>query len=244
MSNTSNSNFFLGFWLAVAFIVSAFIISGSYKDVHSIDQTITVKGYSEKIIESDLALWRVSFSTFATDRINAYSMLENDRQTVINYLKDNGISDENIRIEPVNTGTEYYFNDQGYRTNQVMGYTIYQTLIVSSNDVYKIDELARKSNDLIKMGINYNPSYPEYTYSKLDDLKIEIIGDATADARNRASEIAQKSGSKIGKLISARQGVFQITPPNSTEVSDYGMYDLSTIQKAVKSVVTIEFTID
>ena len=84
-------------------------------------------------------------------------------------------------------------------------------------------------------------SPPEYVYTKLDGLKVEMIGKATANAKDRAQIIAEKGKFRLGPIASVRVGVFQITPLHSTKISNYGINDTSSIDKEIKSVVEIQY---
>src|SRR4029077_8073817 len=97
---------------------------------------------------------------------------------------------------------------------------------------------------LIQDGIAFTSNAPEYYFTKLDDLKIQMLGQATKDARERAEQLAVNSRSKVGALRSASQGVFQITPPFSTEVSNTGQSDTTSIDKSIKALVTVEYAIE
>ena len=92
--------------------------------------------------------------------------------------------------------------------------------------------------------MRFQSSEPQYFYTKLSDLKIEILAEATKDARQRVEQLAINSGCKVGTLRFASMGVLQITKAYSTEVSDYGIYDISSLEKDVKAVVTCGFSID
>jgi hypothetical protein len=85
---------------------------------------------------------------------------------------------------------------------------------------------------------------PNYFYTKLDELKIEMLATATENAKQRAENMAKASGNRIGFMRSARMGVFQITSPNSTDVSDSGINDTSSIEKKVTAVVSVTFSIE
>lgn len=106
-----------------------------------------------------------------------------------------------------------------------------------------VTRISRESSELIKEGVEFNSSSPQYFYTKVNDLKIEMLGEATKDAKLRAEQLAINSGGKVGALRSAAQGVFQITTAYSTEVSDHGIYDTSTIEKSIKAVVTVQYSI-
>lgn len=242
-NSNRNNSFLLGLSLAVGLIVSAFIVSDTIKTVKMQNQTIEVKGYAEKKIKSDLAIWSASFQRYSNNQISAYNMIEKDLEIVKDYLVDKGINNSDIETSSVQSRTQYRLNDKGYSTNVVDGYILSQTITITSDDVEKISQISGESSVLIKRGLSFDSYPPRYLFTKLDDLKIEMLGAATEDAKNRAVQLAEKSGSKVGALKSARQGVFQITPANSTEISDYGMYDVSSIEKTIKAVVTIHYNI-
>jgi hypothetical protein len=128
-------------------------------------------------------------------------------------------------------------------TNIVEGYNLVQPLSITSSNIEQIAEIANEITVLIQQGVEFDSFPPQYFYTKLDDMKIELLGEATKNAYMRAEQLAENSGSKVGSLKYASQGVFQITPVYSTQVSDYGTYDTSTIEKSVKAVVTIEYSI-
>ena len=85
---------------------------------------------------------------------------------------------------------------------------------------------------------------PQFYYTKIGDLKIEMLGEAAKDAKERAEKIAASTGNSIGSVRSARMGVLQITAADSTEVSDSGIYDTSSIDKDMTAVVNVSFAVD
>jgi hypothetical protein len=117
-------------------------------------------------------------------------------------------------------------------------------LEVRSNEVEKIAKIARESTELINQGILIESIAPEYHYTKLGDLKIEMLAAAAKDAKERATKIAESTGSSIGSVRTARMGVLQITPADSNEVSDSGMNDTSALTKDITAVVNIGFAVD
>lgn len=206
-------------------------------------QTVTVKGYAERKIVSDFAVWRGSFGVADVNLVSAYSKIEDDLKKVLAYLENNGIKKESVAISSVNLITQYKVTAEGAQTNQIEGYNLSQTVTVRSENIDQLDRLSRESTELIKNNIGFTSQAPEYYYTKIDDLKIEMLGEAAADAKARALKLAQSTGSQVGALRSAQQGVFQITPENSTSVSDYGEYDVSSIRKSIKAIVTMQFSI-
>ncbi len=234
----------LGLFLALGLIVSALLIGRSFEKVKSAGQTITVKGYAERRIESDVASWSGNVSARAPRLTDAYTQLSRDVDKVFAWFAAQGVPRDKLTVSPVNTETQYGMTADGRRTNTVEGYALNQQLSLESDDVALVSRLAGESSALIREGVEFRSWEPSYFYSKIEDMKIELLGEATRNARDRAAQLAENSGSRVGALRSARQGVFQITPVNSTMVSDYGTYDTRTIEKAIKAVVTVEYAID
>lgn len=224
-------------------IISSLICSATFKEVKLASQTLTVKGYAERKIISDYAVWRGSFGVADANLVAAYNKIEEDLKKVLAYLEKSGINKDALSISSVNLTTQYKVTGEGAQTNEIEGYNLNQTVTVNSNNIDLIDRLSRESSALIKDNIGFTSQPPQYFYTKIDDLKIEMLGEAAGDAKARALKLAQSTGSEVGSLRSAQQGVFQITPENSTSVSDYGEYDVSSIRKSIKAIVTMRFAI-
>src|SRR5690606_2242284 len=125
-------------------------------------------------------------------------------------------------------------------------YTLRQTITVQSiteDDVTKITQLAKNTQALTNQGVIFSTYQPEYYYSKLSELRVSLLADAIKDAKARATELAESSGSRVGTLKAASTGVVQVLSPNSVEVSDYGQYDTSSIEKDVMVTVRATFTV-
>jgi hypothetical protein len=242
MSSIKHSYFSFGLILAIGLVVSSYLISDTLRDVKSENQTITVKGYAEKDIVSDLAIWYCTVSATMPDLASAYNKLEYDFNQAKKYILENGFKESELEIGRVSSIKNYEWIDYK-RTDNVIGYTVERSLSIESSDINMIKDISINSSELIKEGIEFHSNHPQYLYTKLDDLKIEMLAAATRDARERAETLAENSGSKVGNLQSARQGVFQITSQNSEEVSDYGIFNTASIEKTIKSVVTMEFKI-
>jgi uncharacterized protein len=100
------------------------------------------------------------------------------------------------------------------------------------------------ATELIDQNIQFESGAPEYFYKKRDELKLEMLAKATENAKSRAANMATATGNKIGFMRSARMGVFQITPITSTDVSDFGINDTSSLEKKVMAVVSVSFAIE
>lgn len=118
-----------------------------------------------------------------------------------------------------------------------------QDIVVESTDVPKVTKIAQEASTLLAQGAVINTLSLEYYYSKLADLKVEMMAEATKNARDRAAKIAESAGGSLGSLREASMGVMQITPVNSTDVSDYGTYDTSSLEKQITAVVRAAFSV-
>ena len=235
----------LGICIAVATIVSSVILSGGFLKVMKFTrEQITVTGSAQKDIKSDYIVWRGDFSRREMNMKQAYANLKADLEKVKQYFKSKGVREDEYAISPVATSTLYKKNEKGYDTNDIQGYILSQTVEVKSGDVDKLVIVSRESTELIDQGIQFESQPPECLYKKLDELKIEMLGRATENAKHRAENMARATGNKIGFMRSAKMGVFQITPLNSTEVSDWGVNDTSSLEKRVTAVVNVSFAIE
>lgn len=229
--------------LAAGFIIGSLIISSTWKYVSRSNITINVTGSASENILSDLAIWQGSYSSESTSLKEAYAKLKENSGKVTSYLVSKGFPADKIVMSSINTSTVYVNDNQGMQTNQISGYRLFQDVSIESNDVYKIDKLSREVTELINDGVEINSLTPQFLYTKLGDLKVKMIGQAAIDAKERAQQIAESTGNDIGEVRSSRMGVMQITAKNSSEVSDYGMNNTSSIEKTVTSVVNVSFSI-
>ena len=253
MDNSTSKNYmWFAAILALGFIIGAFIISGTWKKVARSNVTINVTGSASKELKSDLGIWEGSFANESVSMTEAYAKLKESNTKVKNYLVSFGFTEDKIKFTAINTTTLYEAKADDYSygkpktssSGKIIGYRLSQDVSVESADVDKIDKLSREATELINQGIAITSNPPRFLYTKLSDLKIEMIGLATQDAKLRAEQIAKSTGNKVGEVRSSKTGVIQINQKNSTEVSDYGMNDTSSLEKTISAVVNITFSID
>jgi uncharacterized protein len=228
--------------LGLSLVIVGIIIAVTWTSVANRNATITVTGSAKKEITSDLVVWRSRFSRQSKGLAESYNRLKGDLETVKKYLVSKGIAEKDIVVSSIQTRKLSEFKN-GMETGVINGYELSQQIEVSSKDVDKITSISRESTELINDGVEFESMPPEYFYTKLADVKVSILSEATKDAKARAEQIAQNSGSKIGAVRTARMGVLQITPKNSNMVSDYGMNDTSSPDKEITAVVTMSFAI-
>lgn len=234
----------LGICIAFATVVSTVILSKGLMQIKKFsNEVIEVTGSAEKKILSDYIVWKAEFSRRNPQMTGAFAQLKEDLQKVKEYLLSKEIKDNEIIASQVDTKILYKKNEKGYDTNEIEGYLVSQEVEVRSYDVEKITEVSRQSTELINQGIQLISQRPEYFYTKLAGLKVEMLAKATEDAKERANSMSTSTGNKIGLMRSARMGVFQINPVNSYDVSWYGRNDTSSYEKKVMAVVNVKFSI-
>ncbi len=235
----------LGVCIAIATIVSSLILSyGLLKVTRFVKEQITVTGSAQKSIVSDYVVWTGSFVRRETQLSSAYKNLQKDLDMIRKYLISKGINEKEIIVSQIAMETIYKKDGKGNDTNDIHSFRLVQTVEIRSGEVGKIAQISRESTELINSGIEFTSNAPEYFYTKLDGLKIEMLSMATENAKQRAENMAKATGNKIRFLRAAKMGVFQITPVNSTEVSDWGVNDTTSLEKKVTAVITASFAIE
>lgn len=205
------------------------------------NDTITVTGSAYKIVKSDSAGLTFSIQTRAINQKEAYATLKKQAPKVVEYLIQKGIESKNIDIKSMSGYKIYKQNERGYSTNEAIAFEANQNIEIKSSDVEKIKFISTDIQNLINNGINVDVYSPQYFYSDLASIKIELLQEATLDAKQRAESMLKSANAKVGKVKSMRMGVFQITPPDSTMVSDIGVNDTTSIDKKVTAVANVVF---
>lgn len=229
--------------LAFTILLSTLLITNTLKQIKLGRGRIDVKGCAEQEIVSDFVTLQNTINTTAETLQEAYQKIENDQAILHKYLEEQGIPKDGIATSAIRTSINFEQNQNGFSTNKIENYQLHQDFLIYSNDIPLISKLSQNITSLIKEGLSIT-SYPAcYFYLNINELKIAMLEAAAKDARDRAAALVSNSGSKVGNLISAHQGVFQITPAFSTTVSDYGENDTTSIVKRIKAVVTMEYEI-
>jgi len=233
----------LGICLAAGLIVSSIFIGNALVGMKQ-QRVIRVKGTAEISVISDQATWRGEWIVRSADLKEGYFAMESRRMLVNDMIKQYGFSQETkVLFQPVQMEVEKKLDERGNPTPAIEAYLLRQSVEIQSREVNKIDQIARQSPELIKHGLEFHSFPAQYTFTGLEKLKMDLLGRAVHNALQRARTLAVNTNTTVGALVSASQGVFQITTANSTEVSDAGSYDTSTIEKSIKAVVSCEFTV-
>ncbi len=234
--------------IGLAVILTALILSNAFRNRNKASNTIAVTGLGSKDFISDLIVWNGSFMRKNTDLKEAYAALDKDRESIKNYMVTKGIRPENIIFSAVEINKEFdeLYDNSGRRTSSIFtGYKLNQKIQIESNQVDKVENISRQVSELINSGIEFYSNSPEYYYTKLAELKIEMIAAATKDANIRAKKIAENAGSKVGRLKNADMGVFQIVAQNSSEEYSWGgSFNTASKRKTATITVKLQYETD
>lgn len=208
---------------------------------------MTATGSASCDFESDLIVWRGSFSAYGMTTKDAYEVIKNDAQVVKEYLLNCGITEDELVFSSVDITQRYrteYDENGNYLRDYPDGYNLYQSLTVTSGDIDKVELVSRDITTLIESGVEFSSYSPEYYCTRLDEVKLELIEKATENAKQRIDILAEGSGCRAGKLLSANLGVFQITAKNSGsgEYSYDGAFDTSSRYKTAMITVRLNYT--
>lgn len=245
MNGEGNSYWFnTGVAIAIGLVLSSAIFGWFFSKSKKGDDAITVTGSAKKRIKSDLVVWSAGVSAQSPQLSEAYRQLSESVPRIKQYLVGKGIPEDQMTVSSITTTTLKKQDANGNETSEITGYSLRQEIEVRSTDVDKIARIAREATELINQGILVESNAPQYYYTQIGDLKIEMLGEAAKDAKVRAEKIAASTGNSIGAVRSARMGVLQITAADSTEVSDSGIYSTATIDKDMTAVVNVSFAVD
>jgi hypothetical protein len=229
---------------AIAIVIASLVFANGYVQRNRPIGTMTVTGLGEKDFTSDLIVWDGFFSKSGSDLKIASEQLSNDKRIIEEYLISKGVSKSEIIFSAVSIQEQKkqrYSDDGKYIGQEFEGYKLVQPIQINSKDINKIEGISREISELLSQGIQFQSEPPRYYYTKLSQLKLELVEKATVDARQRAEKISEKSGGKIGKLSTAQMGIFQITGQNSSEEYSWGG-TFNTSSKEKSASITMKLT--
>ncbi len=232
---------------ALTALLCAWVLGRAYTYKYRSQDTIVVTGLGETEFTSDLIVWTGTLTAEAQNVAAGYAQIEASKAKVQQYLVSKGLPAEAVVFEFVNVDKEFapVYNANGSWAGQrFTGYALRQRFTVESAEVEKVETISREISSLIAQGVSIEAYAPDYYYTKLDDVKMGLIETASADARTRAAKIAENAGTRIGRVASARMGVFQITGANTNEeFSAGGSFNTSSRNKKARITMRIEYRI-
>jgi len=233
---------------AVAIIVCCLVFGHSYTYKFKNHNRVSVAGSAYYNFSADLIVWSASIECNATDVKDAYAKLKADDIQILAYLKAHGISDSEIVFSAIASDKQFddKYSPDGRQIGKIFrGYKLIQSVKVESKNIDRVEKISREITELLQQGIELSSSEPLYYYTRLADLKIDLLAKASADAYNRALTIAKNAHSHLGPLKEANMGVFQITGQYSNESFTYsGTFNTSSKNKTANVIVRMEYQLE
>jgi len=236
-----SKNVILGLLVGFGLALAGFFVGRGFVKSKTVDRYVTVKGISERDVIANKGFWAIRFVVTDNDLKKAQTNINKDRNTILNFLKRNNISEEFTELQNLSV-QDKVANAYNNNFNQNR-YVISQTIMVRSENPSLLEGVSQKVGDLVDQGIvlegdNYGPgSRPSYLFNGLNQLKPEMIAEATKNARLSAEKFAADSGAKIGGIRKANQGIFQILARDRAP----GVFEQNQVNKTVRVVATIEY---
>lgn len=224
--------------LSIAIVIAGFFISRTYLAGKRLDQTVEVKGLAEREVSADLATWPLQLTVSGNELSKLEKTIQQQTKILQEFLQSAGFTEEEITIgAPTiqDVRAQLYGGQNSYSQDRYIARVDYS---VRTNQLKALEQVMFEVPTLIGKGLiigSKNTWQPvQYSYTKLNEIKPEMIEEATKNAREAAEKFARDSGSEVGKIKSARQGVFTINDvdPNNG------------IMKKVRIVSTIEFYLE
>ncbi len=232
-------------FISMAIIIAVLIAVSALKYKFRSAETITVTGLAEKDFTADQIVWQGTFTRSGFELKQVYAALKADEVEIRRYLVAAGIPDSSIVFSSVNMNRNYEqkYDENGRSTGSVFnGYNLSGSATVDSRNIPVVEKLSREITGLLEKGIELNSTPPSYYYSRLNELKIDLLARAASDARQRAESIAKNSEASIGGIRKANMGIFQITGKNSNEDYSYGgSFNTSSKEKTASITLKVDY---
>ncbi len=230
----------LGVAIGLGLAVFGHYIEQGLVKFRSADRVVSVKGLAEKEVKSDLGVWNITFKTVGNDLETSYAGIATAQKNIEAFLTANGFAANEISLGGMQV-TDLMAREYGTaEVKPEFRYILRNKVIVRTADVDKIERALQASNQLVKEGVLLEDLNSRYFYTQLNAIRPEMLAQATQSARTLAEQFAKDSGSQVGQIRQASQGVFRILPRDGAE-GDFGTEDTSSVYKKVRVVSTIDY---
>jgi hypothetical protein len=238
--------------IAVALVLATWIAAHTWREVRAQPQvpTMQVTGSAKKRITSDLIEWSAQVEAVAPSRADAYKTLHDHVARATAFLAKAGVKAEDLRVSSVTVEPQYQTHIEGHGEGRIerrslTGYLTRQAVVVRSTDVALVERMSREITALLEQGVTITSMPPQYFYTKIGEVKVEMLAEAAKDARSRAENILRSAGGAgLGRLRGANMGVININPANSQSMAWDGNNDTSSLEKDIFTVVHATFELE
>lgn len=236
--------------IALGLIIGGWALGAQIKATRLSDRYVTVKGLVERKVKSDLAIWPLSYKEAGDNLTSLHTKTEANKNTILQFLKQQGIQDSEIELGVVRV-VDTQANEYGGVNRAPHRYIVEQQITVRTSRVDQVAAAAQKSMQLLQKGIvlNSNPGQGlAYKFTGLNSIKPDMITEATRNARAAADRFASDSGSRVGSIRQANQGVFTILPADQGSDTGEGSENAyaadSSLTKTVRVVTSVQYYLD
>ena len=233
-----------GLFLAAGLAGSAAIVASTLTRL-SENNVISVTGSARRNVRSDLVVWRANFSVDAPTLLEAQRKLQTDLGKITAFLQANNLTEIGVapvQIHELTAKRKGQEDDDSYVSVRI-GYRLTQWLEIRSGDVEAVPRVAANCGELLEKGVAFVSADFQFIYTKAGEAKVEMMAEATKDARARAEQIAAQGGTTLDGLRAAKVGVVQINPLHSTATSWEGNNDTTAVEKTITATVSATFAL-
>lgn len=220
--------------VAIGLIAGGFLLGDGLVRAKEAERSVTVRGLAEREVTADLATWTVAYSASAPDLQSAQTAVDRDTKAIEEFFEEIGFPEEALQPTGVNVSS---YSDRG-----IARYTVRQRMTLRTTDIERAENAVKRQVELVRRGVVLEDgSGIAYTFTKLDEIKPDMVAAATKDARAAAEQFASDSGAGVGKIRKATQGYFSIDARDG-EAGGWGVSD--TPYKKVRVVTTVDFSLN
>lgn len=229
----------LGLCFALGPCLAGFFIYKGIIEAKTSDRYVTVRGLVERIEKSDRGSWEITFKITGNDLPQLYKQLSHNSALIQDFLKKEGFTPEEISVDSPRVA-DLRAREYGDGSASPERYAVEYTTYVTSNKVDVLNALSAKTAELINQGVPITRSNVNYYLDKFNDLRPELIAQATKNAFQVAEGFTKTTGSQIGGIRKANQGVIQLLSPDASPNDQYDAGS-SSLMKKIRVMSTIEF---
>jgi hypothetical protein len=231
-------------FVAVGLVLGGWLVGRGFERGRASDRFVTVKGVAERDVTADVALWRLRFVAAGNDLGQARGDLRRSHDAALAFLAKQGIAAADVQVESQDV-TDTLANPWRTPDRNQIRYIVAETLTVRSADPALVLQASQAVGDIIDQGVVLASDGPQggrptYLYTRLNDVKPQMIADATAAAREAAEQFARDATSALGSIRRANQGVFEILPRDRAP----GVNESSQVNKTVRVVTTVDYFLE
>ncbi len=246
----------LGLWLCIGLIGGAVIVGRSLGEVRRGERYVTVKGAAERDVKADLAVWPMKIRLAGNDLAELGQSLEATRAKVLRFLSEKGFTPEEISSQALRVADRQAAEYGQGNLKDLLRYVVEATVVVRSKNVDRVQQVSQMTDELVRAGVvlsstnEWQAAGPRFIFTQLNTIKPAMLAEATKNARASAAQFAADSGTTVGAIRRASQGLFSITdrdqttPGQNDESSSGSAGGESDPNKRVRVVVTIDYLLE